>query len=176
MRSLAFVQSLTGCEFALPLELDNDDLRALGEAEALLRGGTTSSRWTAATLGLTTIDAALLDVVDGGAVFRLEFIAPIVARIAGHEVVLGDASYVFRVAVLENYDELLGASDASEVTGAEAHLRPGADDSYEVTLIAPPEIGLDDQDVRPPVVASRTDLDAVRRKLLRRDAFQSEAS
>lgn len=176
VRSLAFVQAMTGVEFALPPDLDDDDLRTLQEAEALLRGETVSNRWSDATLGLSMIDSELLGVVDGGGSFRLEFVAPVVAVIAGHAVPLGDAHYTFRVAVLENYAELVEAAKVDAMSGAHALLRPGDDDRYEVALISPPQIGFDLQDVRPSVVASSDALDAARRGSLRRDAFQTAAS
>lgn len=176
VRSMAFVQAVTGVEFFLSLELEDDDRRTLGEAEALLRGETVSSRWSGATLGLTMIDTELLGVVEGGGPFRLEFVAPVVALIAGHEVPLGDARYVFRAASLENYAELVEAADADAMSGAEAHLRPGDDDQFDVTLIAPPQIGFDLQDVRPSVIASTDALEAARGSSLRRDAFQPAAS
>ncbi len=176
VRSMAFVQGVTGVEFSLSPELEHDDRRTLGEAEALLRGETVSSRWSGATLGLSMIDTELLGVVEGGGVFRLEFVAPVVARIAGHEVPLGDARYVFRVAALENYAELVEAAEADAMPGAEAQLRPGDDDQYDVTLIAPPQIGFDLQDVRPSVIATTDTLEAARRSSLRRDAFQPAAS
>lgn len=176
VRSLAFVQTVTGVEFSLPPDLEDDDLRTLGEAEALIRGETVSSRWSDATLGLSMIDSELLGVVEGGGPFRLEFVAPVVAVIAGHEVPLGDAHYVFRVAVLDNYAELVEAANADAMSGAQANLRPGDDDRYEVTLTAPPQIGFDLQDVRPSVVTSIDALDAARRSSLRRDAFQTAAS
>ncbi len=176
VRSMAFVQGVTGVEFSLSPELTHDDRRTLGEAEALLRGETVSSRWSGATLGLSMIDSELLPVVEGGGLFRLEFVAPVVARIAGHEVPLGDAHYVFRVAVLENYAELVEAAETDAMSGAEAQLRPGDDDQYEVRLIAPPQIGFDLQDVRPPVIASTDALKAARRGSLQRDVFQPAAS
>lgn len=176
VRSLAFIQSVTGIKFSLPPELDDDDLRALREAEALLRGETVLSRWSDATLGLSTIDSVLLGVVEGGGPFRLEFVAPVIALIGGHEVPLGDARYVFPMATLENYDELVEEVEADDMSGAEARLPPGDDGQYEVTLVTPAQIGLDIQDVRPPVVVSVDLFDAARRKPLRRDAFQSAAS
>lgn len=176
VRSLAFVQTMSGTEFSMPAKLDDADLRTLREAEALLRGETVSSRWADARLGLSSIDAALLDVVQGGAPFRLEFTAPVLAHISGYEVVLGEAHYVFRVAVIENYDELVDAAETGDVSDAPARLRPGDDDGYEVTLVAPPDVGFDHQDLRPPVVALGTVLDAARSQPLRRQAFHSEAS
>lgn len=176
VRSLAFVQAVTGIEFSLPPELEDDDLRTLREAEALLRGESISNRWSDATLGLSTIDSELLGVVEGGGAFRLEFVAPVVAVIARHEVPLGDAHYVFRVAVLENYAELVEAAETDDMSGAQANLRPGDDDRYEVTLAAPAQIGFDLQDVRPPVLASADALGAARSGSLRREAFQPAAS
>lgn len=176
VRSLAFVQAMTRVEFALPPELEDDHLRTLREAEALLRGETVSSRWSDATLGLSMIDSDLLGVVEGGGPFRLEFVAPVVAVIAGNAVALGDAHYVFRVAVLDNYAELVEAANDDVMSGAQANLRPGDDDRYEVSLIAPPQIGFDLQHVRPSVVASIGALDAARRSGLRSDAFQPAAS
>lgn len=176
VRSLAFIQTVTGIEFPLPPELEDDDVRTMNEAEALLRGETVTSRWSDATLGLSTIDTQLLAVVEDGRPFRLEFVAPVVAVLAGHEVPLGDANYVFRVAFLENYAELLEAAEVDAMAQAQASLRPGDDDRYEVTLIAPPRVGLDHQDLRRSVVASADALDAARRRSLRRDAFQPAAS
>lgn len=171
-RSLAFVQAMTGGEFPLPPEFDDDDMRTLREAEVLLAGGTVSSRWTDATLDLSTIDGELLGVVDGGSQFMLEFVAPVVAQIGGHSVLLGDAQYVFRSAVIENYDELVEAARSGDA-GADAKVRPGFDDHYEVALVAPPAIGVDLQDVRPSVLVSPEALGAAGLKPLRRDAFES---
>ncbi|MGI8631824.1 MAG: hypothetical protein ACR2NA_04660 [Solirubrobacterales bacterium] len=176
VRSLAFVQAATGIEFSLPPELDDEDVRTMREAEALLQGETVTSRWSDATLGLSTIDSELLGVVEGGGAFRLEFVAPVVAVIGGHEVPLGDANYVFRVAVLENFSELVEVASSDAMSGAQAKLRPGEDDRYEVTLTAPARIGFDLQDVRPPVVASVDILDAALRGSLRGDAFHPAAS
>lgn len=176
VRSIAFVQAVTGVEFSLWPELEDDDRRTLSEAEALLRGETVSSRWSDATLRLTMIDTELLGVVESDGAFRLEFVAPVVALIAGHEVPLGDARYVFRVATLVNYAELVEAAEADAMSGAEAQLRPGDDDQYDVTLIAPPQIGFDLQEVRPAVIASTDALEVARHRSLRPDAFQPAAS
>ena len=176
VRTLAFVQAITGVEFALPKDFDDDDLRTMHEAEALLRGETVSSRWADAILGLSAIDTALLEAVEGNPSFRLEFIAPVVARIAGYDVPLGEAHYVFRAAVLENYDELVSASESERLSGAEAHLRPGVDDRFEVALVAPLEIGLDLQDVRRGVLASHEVLEVARQHPIRSEAFQPAAS
>lgn len=175
VRSVAFVQAMSGIAFPLPPHLDHDDRRTLREAEALLRGETVTSKWANATLGLSTIDAELLGVIEGDGLFRLEFVAPVVARIASHDLPLGEAQYVFRMARLENYDELRQAAEG-DVTAAEARLLPGADDAYEVRLLSPPTIGFDDQDVRATVAASATNLEAARHKPLRRDAFRPTAS
>lgn len=176
VRSLAFVQTMSGTEFPLPSDLDDDDRRALREAEALLRGETVTSEWADATLGLSAIDTDLLQVVDGGSPFRLEFIAPAVVRVAGNDLALGEAQYVFRMARLENYDELRQLADAGDVSAAEAKLHPGTDDTYEVRLLTPPAIGFDEQDVRPAVAVAAADLAAARRNQVRRDAFKSAAS
>lgn len=176
VRSLAFVQAASGDEFPLQSELGPDDLRSLAEAEALLLGETVSSRWSDATLGLSTIDTELLNVVEGDRPFRLEFVAPVVAVIAGHDVTLGDAHYVFRTAVLENYSELVQASESDDMSEATAYLRPGEDDGFEVTLENPPPIGLDLQDVRPPATASSDALDRAREASLSRDAFRHNAA
>lgn len=172
VRSLAFVQTMTGSEFSLPPEFDHEDRRTLREAEALLLGEAITSKWADATLGLSTIDTDLLAVVDGDGLFRLEFVAPVVARIAGHDLSLGEAQYVFRMAQFDNYDELRRKADAGDVAGAQARLRPGADNAYEVTLLSPPLLGLNDHDLRAPVTVSAADLRSARRKALRRDAFK----
>lgn len=175
-RSLAFIQRMTGVRFPVPAELGSEDLHAIREAEALLRGERQVARWTAASLGFSSIDAALLEVVADGAPFRLEFAAPVSVSIAGHEVELGEAHYVFMVAVIENYEELLRAQESENAADVKARLRPGSVDLYEVTLVAPPTLGLDDHDVRPPLGVAQDVLTSARSRPLRPGAFQPEPS
>lgn len=174
VRSAAFVQALTGTTFPLPEALEAEDLWALREAENLLRGESVESQWTDAELGMTVIDTTLLDVIEGGGMFRLEFIAPAVANIAGHDVQLGEARYVFRAAVAENYDELVRRRANGDESGATARLRPGRDDTYEVSLVAPPDAGIE-REMRRPLVVSDDSLHASRERPLQAGQLRDTA-
>lgn len=150
-RSLAFVQAMTGVEFPMPRELDEEDLRDLHEAEILLAGGTLSGQWDAVTLSLTAIDPRIVASLDGDSQFMIELVAPVVARIAGRDVPLGNATYVFRSVLVDNYRELAEAGSTNDKP-LEVRLRPGVGDTYEIQLMTPSNIGLDLQDVRLPII------------------------
>ncbi len=155
-RSLAFIQSVTGSEFPMPDELDQNDIRELKEAERLLMGETVTGGWRDAKL--TGSDTDWLEEVEDADQLRIEFVDHKVAQIAGHTVCLGEANFVFRTAIIDR------------TTRDDVHLRPGTDDRFEVSLLTAPEIGINLQDVRPPVKASAHAIEAARARKVFPDA------
>lgn len=163
VRSLAFVQRMTRVRFPVPDAFAPEDLRAVEEAETLLRGQTVTSRWTNLGLRHDQLDPVLLDMVGDGSSFRLEFIAPAAVSVAGNEVVLGEARYLFRVAMLRNPEGFRPARAGAQAGDTEMNFRPGDDDAYELRLVSPPERPLADREAMPPLRVPPEVLDEARK-------------
>lgn len=97
--------------------------------------------------------------------------------ISGHVVELGEGRYVFDDATVGNYEELaLAAASGTDPGDTTALLTPVDDDTYSVSLLAPPELGIDDNDVRPAIHASDDLLVLAESRRLHRGALRAKSS